>query len=67
MKQKDVQALHQASSTELQKKLSERVSSLAGLLKDRHTKQSKNVREGRFLRLEIARIKTVLREKELSV
>lgn len=67
MKRKDIQSLQNADVTELQKKLSEKEVSLAQLLKDRYTKQSKNVRQGKFLRLEIARIKTILREKELGV
>ena len=67
MKKKDIQSLQSATVSELQKKLSEREVSLAQMVKDRYTKQSKNVRVGKFLRLEIARMKTILREKELSV
>lgn len=66
MKRKDIQSLQSSSVAELQKKLSERESSLAQLVKDRYTKQSKNVREGKAIRLEIARIHTILREKELQ-
>ena len=67
MKKKDIQSLQSATVSEFQKKLSEREVSLAQMVKDRYTKQSKNVRVGKFLRLEIARMKTILREKELSV
>jgi ribosomal protein L29 len=67
MKRKDIQSLQNAKSSELQKMLSEREVSLAQIAKDRYTKQSKNVHLGKFLRIEIARIKTILRNKELSV
>jgi ribosomal protein L29 len=65
MKQKDITALHTMSEAELAKKLSVAQASLAMLVKDRYTKQSKNVREGKALRIEIARLSTILREKEL--
>jgi ribosomal protein L29 len=67
MKRKDIQSLHNASISELQKRLSEKEVSLAQMVKDRYTKQSKNIRQNKFLRLEISRIKTILRAKELTV
>ena len=65
MKQKDITALHSASVAELTKKLGAAEASLALLKKDRYTKQSKNTRAGKALRIEVARLSTILREKEL--
>lgn len=67
MKKKDRESLRTETVESLKKKLDEHYQSLARIAKERYTKQSKNVREGKGVRQQIARIKTLLREKELSV
>lgn len=65
MKTKEKTALHTMTIDELKKMLAEKSKSLAVFTKERYTKQSKNVREGKNIRQEIARIKTQIRQKEL--
>jgi len=65
MKAKEKTTLHTMTIDELKKKLAEKASDLARFTKERYTKQSKNVREGKTIRQEIAKIKTQIRQKEL--
>lgn len=67
MKRKDKENLRSSSIEELKKKLSESAQELARTAQERYTKQSKNVRQRKTLRLHIARIQTLIREKELTV
>ena len=67
MKTKDYAILKDASREELLKKVRAEQSTLEESLKDRYTKQSKNVRSGRSMRKTIAQLKTLIRQKELMV
>ena len=67
MKAKEKEALRAMSVEELKKKSVELYQSLALIAKERYTKQSKNVREGKGVREQIARVKTLIHEKELTV
>ncbi len=65
MKRKEKDSLRSISLEELKKKLTDSVNELAQVAQERYTKQSKNVRFAKSVRQRIARIKTVIREKEL--
>lgn len=65
MKRKELDTLSTISVEELRKRIAEAQKSLAQLKRERYTKQSKNTREGRSLRKNIAQMSTVLRQKEL--
>lgn len=65
MKRKEVQTLHDSSLTELNKKRKELEKSLVELMRDRYTKQNKNVHVRRALKKEIAQIQTIITMKEL--
>jgi ribosomal protein L29 len=65
MKKKDRQAITQSEPTEIVKQVSELTKKLATLTINRYTIQSKNVRERKNIRLQVALLKTVLRQKEL--
>jgi ribosomal protein L29 len=67
MKRKEITSLHDMKVEELKKKITEESKALAQMKRDRYTKQSKNVRASKTSRITIARLKTVLRVKELSV
>lgn len=66
MKKKAKQVMHANTTEELTKAVATAQSTLAELLVNRYSKQSKNVREGRELRKKIAVAKTMLRIKELT-
>ena len=66
MKTKEKHALFGAKPEELQKNLNELRIKLAAISRDRYTKQSKNSREAKTLRTQIAVVKTILRQKELT-
>ncbi len=53
------------NAAELGKVLVDAKTALAILTMNRYTKQSKNVREGKALRRKIARVSTLMRQKEL--
>jgi ribosomal protein L29 len=65
MKRKDLESAKVLTTEELQKKIVESERSLAEIVRERYTKQSKNVRAGRLVRTTIAQLKTIVREKEL--
>lgn len=65
MKRKDLDSVKVLTKEEIQKKIVEKERSLAEIVRERYTKQSKNVRAGRMVRTEIAQLKTILHEKEL--
>jgi ribosomal protein L29 len=65
MKKKEKTALHTATSAQLEKAIAEAQGKLAQLSVNRYSKQSKNVREARGLRRDIAIRKSILRQKEL--
>lgn len=67
MKRKDKENLRSNSIEELKKKVEDATRELVRIAQERYTKQSKNVREKKMVRLKIAQIKTLIREKELSV
>lgn len=67
MKQKEKDTIRNSSVEELKKKLLELSHDLVRIAKERYTRQSKNIREGKMIRQKIARIQTIIREKELSV
>lgn len=64
MKQKEKTALRSQSVAELKKRRSETEQKLAAFRLSRYTKQSKNVRESKQLRQQIAILSTVIAEKE---
>lgn len=66
MKIKEKTSLHQATETQLKKQILDLEKSLAGIMANRYTKQSKNVREARQLRHKLAVMKTILHQKELK-
>lgn len=66
MKKKEKATMQNADIRELAKIVREAEAKLMQLSVTRHTKQTKNVREVRTLRHEIAVAKTILREKELQ-
>ncbi len=66
MKTKDIKALHNKSQTELQKDLEVKQRELKNYYLERKIKQVKNYCLGERLRDDIARIKTVLRLKQIS-
>jgi ribosomal protein L29 len=65
MKKKEKMALHNATSVQLEKAVADAKGKLAQLSVNRYSKQSKNVREARSLRRDIAIQKSILRQKEL--
>lgn len=65
MKRKDLDSAKSQTIQELEKRIAEKEKSLAQIVRERYTKQSKNVREARLIRLEIAQLKTIVRQKEL--
>lgn len=65
MKRKDLNTTRSLTVVELKKKILETERSLAENVRERYTKQSKNVRESKQLRITIAQMYTLLREKEL--
>ncbi len=65
MKRKDLDSATSQTIQELEKRIAEKEKSLAQIVRERYTKQSKNVREARLVRLEIAQLKTIVRQKEL--
>lgn len=65
MKRKDLDSATLQTIQELEKRIAEKEKSLAQIVRERYTKQSKNVREARLVRLEIAQLKTIVRQKEL--
>lgn len=66
MRSKDTKALHGKTLTELEKDLEAKERELKKFHLDRRTKQLKNFRLGERLRDDIARVKTVLRQKQLT-
>lgn len=65
MKRKDLDTAKSQTVAELVKRIAGIEFSLAATSRERYTKQSKNVRECKRLRIDIAQLKTILREKEL--
>lgn len=65
MKRKDLDTIKSLSVEELQKKIVESERYLAQVVRERYTKQSKNTRESRTVRKNIAQMKTIQRQKEL--
>lgn len=65
MKKKERTSLQSMNAAELGKVLVDAKTALAILTMNRYTKQSKNVREGKALRRKIARVSTLMRQKEL--
>lgn len=65
MKSKDLKLLHDKTDAELKLQLSEAVQKIKALLLGKE--KPKNVHEVRTLRKDMARILTVLREKELMI
>ncbi len=58
--------LRQQSIEELRQQLAKDEADLADFMVDVRTKEVDDIRRGRRLRKEIARIKTIIREKELE-
>lgn len=65
MKKKEKSALKAMSKEELANVLLDAKTALAIFASNRYTKQSKNVREGRALRVKITFVSTLLRQKEM--
>jgi ribosomal protein L29 len=65
MKRKEKTSLQSMNGAELSKVLVDAKTALAIGAMNRYTKQPKNVREGRALREKIARVATLIRQKEL--
>jgi len=65
MKKKEMTSLKAMSVEELKKVLVDAKTALSLLMINRHTKQMKNVHEGRMLRRKIAIVSTIIRQKEL--
>ncbi len=61
-----VEELRKQSQEELHQLLAKQEADLADFMLDVHTKEVGDIRRGRRLRKEIARIKTIIREKELE-
>lgn len=66
MKQTEKQKITQKGVAELKKELKAKQSELTKYQLERSTKQMKNVRFGKALRLAIARIETLLTEQKLK-
>jgi ribosomal protein L29 len=66
MKKKEKQIILESDTKDLSKQASELKKKLASLSVNRYTNQSKNVRERKNIRLQLAVMKTVLRKKELE-
>jgi ribosomal protein L29 len=66
MKKKDKQTIFQTDAADLAKQVHELNLKLASLSINRYTNQSKNIRERKNLRGQVAVIKTVIRIKELE-
>ncbi len=66
MKKKERQTLIAMAATELTKVLVDAETALGLVFLNKHTKPSRNVRESRALRLKIAIVSTLLRQKELA-
>lgn len=66
MKKRDFKDLKVKKIAELTKLVLEKKAELAKIAIGVKTQSEKNVKKGRFLRLEIARLLTLIREKELS-
>ena len=64
MKRKDIKLLHGKDVKELSKELNGKKDELAGLLSGQKARPAKNTRTLRILRDDIARLFTVLREKQ---
>jgi ribosomal protein L29 len=67
MKKKDLKDLHQKSQQDLQGLMKKAQEELVKLKMDRKAGRLKNIRLPEGKRHDLARIKTVLREKELSL
>lgn len=65
MKRKDLDSIKELSREQLLKRIEEKEKSLDQIARERYTKQSKNVKEARNVRVDIAQLKTILRQKEL--
>ncbi len=65
MKKKEQASVHNMTVEELRKAVGEARTKLTEFTVQKMTRQSKNVREGRFLRRKLAALLTVLREKEI--
>ena len=66
MKTKARTSLQAMTEKELNKVLVDAKTALAIGVTNRHTKQSKNVREGRALREKITIVSTLIRQKEMT-
>ncbi len=66
MKKKEKDQIRALSVTEVNKHIVESEHKLAEMLRDRLTKQMKNVHEVKKLRKQLAVLKTVARQKELA-
>lgn len=61
-----IEELRKKSIEELRQQLAKDQADLADFMVDVHTKEVGDIRRGRRLRREVARIKTIIREKELE-
>lgn len=59
-----IEELRKQSAEELRQLLAKQEADLADFTLDVHTKEVDDIRRGRRLKKEIARIKTIIREKE---
>lgn len=62
MKRKDITNLHSKSNAELNKEVGEKRKMLGRLMSEKQVKPGKNSREFRMLKVDIARILTVMHE-----
>lgn len=65
MKKKEKKQLHAMSVVELKKKITETEGAMTKELRDKETKQTKDVRGIKKMRQRIAIMKTIVRQKEL--
>lgn len=65
MKKKEKEQMRAASITDLQKQVAALEKTITDKMRDRVTKQVKNVHEIKELRKKVAIVKTIIRQKEL--
>ncbi len=65
MKRKDIAQLHETQIAELTKRAFDLKAKIAAEKINRHTKPSKNVREAKFWKRDLAIITTIIREKTM--
>lgn len=65
MKHKDIQQLHETAVSELTKRALDLKAKIEAEKINRHTKPSKNVREAKFWKRDLAIITTIIREKTI--